>query len=56
VERISRLAEKGHDDIEMGFHLCNGNFEHRHRMEPRATVTMVGIATVILQGAQYPVR
>jgi hypothetical protein len=56
VERILRLADKVNEDVEMGFHLCYGDFEHKHWMEPNDTGTMVGIATAILERAKHPVK
>jgi hypothetical protein len=56
VQRIVRLADKVNDDVEMGFHLCYGDYEHRHWMEPRDTGTMVDLATALLRRVKHPVR
>ncbi len=35
VERIVRLGDAVPDDIELGFHLCYGDYEHKHHRNPK---------------------
>jgi hypothetical protein len=41
VERLVRLGEAVPGDVELGFHLCYGDFGHKHFIEPRDTGLMV---------------
>ena len=45
--RLARLAGYVPDGVELGFHLCYGDFEHRHTREPQDTATMVELANAI---------
>ena len=41
IERLHACAQIVPDDVEVGFHLCYGDFQHRHFMSPRD----LGVAT-----------
>lgn len=44
VERIVRLSEQVPADVEMGYHLCYGDFQHQHFVEPEDTSRLVELA------------
>lgn len=35
IDRLTQCAEKIPDDVQVGFHLCYGDFKHQHFMNPR---------------------
>jgi hypothetical protein len=35
IERLTRCADKIPSDVELGFHLCYGDYGHKHFMNPR---------------------
>jgi len=56
VDRIMLLADQVHQDVELGFHHCYGDVDHKHWMEPNDTGTMVGVAKAILARNKHPVN
>ena len=50
VERLLRLAHQVPDSIEMGFHLCYGDSQHKHFCEPKDTGLLVAISNDIAGG------
>ena len=49
-ERLLRLASKVPEPVEIGFHLCYGDSQHKHFCEPEDTGKLVMIANGIAQG------
>ncbi|KAF2648305.1 hypothetical protein K491DRAFT_612991 [Lophiostoma macrostomum CBS 122681] len=47
IERVVRIASAVHDSVELGFHLCYGDFDHKHFVEPTDTAIMVDFANSI---------
>lgn len=45
--RFKRLADAVPEDVELGFHLCYGDFANRHFIEPQDAAKMVGLANEI---------
>jgi methionine synthase II (cobalamin-independent) len=45
--RLARLASYVPEGVELGYHLCYGDFEHRHTREPLDTAAMVELANAI---------
>ena len=45
--RLARLAAAVPADVELGFHLCYGDFGHRHFMSPRDAGTLVRLANTL---------
>ncbi len=45
--RLARLASYVPEGIELGYHLCYGDFEHRHTREPQDTAAMVELTNAI---------
>jgi hypothetical protein len=44
VERLARAAAAVADDVELGFHLCYGDYEHRHFTQPGDAGRLVALA------------
>jgi methionine synthase II (cobalamin-independent) len=49
--RIGNLVPKG---VELGYHLCYGDFRHKHGVEPKDVANMVRIANAIAGGLTRP--
>jgi hypothetical protein len=59
TETIARLARMGSwvpEGVELGYHLCYGDFEHRHGREPQDTGPMVEIANGIAAAVQRDIN
>ena len=48
ADAFARLAAAVPGDVELGFHLCYGDFEGRHFVDPQDTTKMVELANLIL--------
>jgi methionine synthase II (cobalamin-independent) len=44
IERLSACAHKIPEDVHVGFHLCYGDFQHKHFMNPRDLGVLTEIA------------
>jgi methionine synthase II (cobalamin-independent) len=55
VERILRVAATVDEGVELGFHLCYGDIEHKHFVEPKDTSKLRAIASAILNGVKRKV-
>ena len=47
VERLGRLGDAVPAEVELGYHLCYGDMNHRHWKEPEDTAVLVRIANAI---------
>jgi ornithine cyclodeaminase/alanine dehydrogenase-like protein (mu-crystallin family) len=47
LDALAELASAIPDDVELGYHLCYGDFEHQHSVEPTDLSTVVEIANGI---------
>jgi hypothetical protein len=52
--RMKRLGEAVPADVELGIHLCYGDWEARHFVEPKDMGKMVGIANLITDAIAHP--
>ncbi|KAI0415222.1 hypothetical protein F5X98DRAFT_347324 [Xylaria grammica] len=48
VERIVRLSERIPEDVKIAFHLCYGDLQHKHFIEPQDTSLLVELANALL--------
>ncbi|WP_227980430.1 hypothetical protein [Nocardia spumae] len=48
VTRLTRLGAAVPDGVELGYHLCYGDFGHRHFAEPADTGRMVAVMSAVL--------
>ncbi|HEY7466921.1 MAG TPA: hypothetical protein VIB47_09545 [Dehalococcoidia bacterium] len=55
IERMVGLAAPVPDDVELGYHLCYGDWEHRHMVEPTDMAYLVEIANGISAGVSRPI-
>jgi hypothetical protein len=55
LERINRLCRDIPKDVELGFHLCYGDFEAKHFIEPLDAASMVSFANELAQKAGHRV-
>ena len=49
LERLTRLVKAVDQDVPMGFHLCYGDFDHKHFVEPVDATLLVEMANTIVQ-------
>ncbi|KAF2250222.1 hypothetical protein BU26DRAFT_518639 [Trematosphaeria pertusa] len=47
VDRLSRFANRVAPDVELGFHLCYGDLNHRHFIEPKDMGLLVKVANAL---------
>ncbi|MEV3921185.1 hypothetical protein [Actinomadura coerulea] len=50
VKRLVRLGDAVPEDVELGYHLCYGDFEHTHFVEPADTSKLAAVAGGIAEG------
>jgi hypothetical protein len=50
VTRLVRLGDAVPSDVELGYHLCYGDFGHRHFVEPAETSKLAAVAGEIAAG------
>jgi len=55
MARFARICQPVPDDVELGFHLCYGDFEARHFVEPRDAARMVDLANALVRTAARPI-
>jgi hypothetical protein len=56
VDRIIRLSSHVPDDVELGYHLCYGDFQHQHFVEPEDTRRLVALANSVSEGVERPIE
>ncbi len=56
VERIARVSSHIPDDVEMGYHLCYGDFQHQHFVEPQDTSRLVELANSLSAAVARPIQ
>jgi len=52
---FSRLGEAVPTDVELGFHLCYGDFDGKHFIEPQDMTKMVALANLIFESVKRPI-
>jgi hypothetical protein len=55
VQRIARICAPIPPDVELGFHLCYGDFGARHFIEPKDMGKMVQICNALAQAVAHPI-
>jgi ubiquinone/menaquinone biosynthesis C-methylase UbiE len=56
LERLLRLSRHVPHDVELGYHFCYGDVQHRHFTEPADTGTLVEIANALTAGLGRPLH
>ena len=54
-DRVCRLADAVPGDVELGFHLCYGDYQHRRSVEPADAASLVHLANTLVDGTRRPV-
>ena len=55
IERLVRLGDAVPAGVELGYHLCYGDMNHRHWKEPEDTAVLVRIANSIASAVSRPI-
>ncbi len=55
LERIARLGDAVPAGVELGFHLCYGDMNHRHWKEPEDAAVLVRIANALAASVARPI-
>jgi methionine synthase II (cobalamin-independent) len=56
VTRLARLAAAVPDEVELGIHLCYGDAQHRHFVQPKDTGIAVALANAIAGAVSRPIN
>ncbi len=56
VERLVRLGNAVPAAVELGYHLCYGDYRHRHFVEPADAGRLTAIANAVSAGVQRPLQ
>ncbi|MBV9327120.1 MAG: hypothetical protein JO352_25475 [Chloroflexi bacterium] len=54
IQEIARLADYVPSGVQLGYHLCYGDFEHKHGLQPPSLAVCVEIANGITATASRP--
>jgi hypothetical protein len=55
IARLKRLADAVPTDVELGFHLCYGDYEAKHSVEPIDAAKMVELANALSSSVRHPI-
>jgi len=55
IERMKRLIAAVPDDVELGFHLCYGDWDAKHFIEPLDAAKLVDVANALTGAATRPI-
>jgi methionine synthase II (cobalamin-independent) len=55
MARIERLGAAVPEDVELGFHLCYGDYDAKHFIEPLDTTKMVEVANAMAETVNRPI-
>jgi methionine synthase II (cobalamin-independent) len=55
IARLKRLADAVPLDVELGFHLCYGDYDAKHFVEPIDGTKMVELANAIASSVRHPI-
>jgi len=56
IDRLKRCAEHVPADVELGFHLCYGDFKHKHFMNPRDLGVVTAISNRLTAAVERPIQ
>jgi hypothetical protein len=54
-EAMARISAAVPDDVELGYHLCYGDWQHEHMKQPQDTANLVELVNRFLEGVDRPV-
>jgi len=55
LARLKRLGDAVPDDVELGFHLCYGDLDAKHFVDPIDATKMVELANSLAQSVKHPI-
>ena len=55
IARLKRLADSVPIDVELGFHLCYGDYDAKHFVEPIDAAKMVELANALASNVRHPI-
>jgi hypothetical protein len=55
IDRLRRLGEAVPAAVELGYHFCYGDMNHKHSLEPRDTGIMTDLANDLAQALPRPI-
>ena len=55
LKRLARMIDAVPEPVQVGYHLCYGDFRHKHGVEPKDMATMVRMATIIAENVHRPI-
>jgi hypothetical protein len=56
IERLVRLGNHVPGDVELGYHLCYGDYEHQHFKQPEDAAVLVEMTNAISAGVERPIQ
>jgi hypothetical protein len=56
VERLVRVGNRVPRDVELGYHLCYGDYQHKHFKEPEDASRLVQLANAVTAGVNRPIQ
>jgi len=56
IERLIRIGNHVPAEVELGYHLCYGDYEHRHFKQPADAANLVEMANAISAGVTRPIQ
>ena len=56
VEHVAAVGNWIDDDVDMGFHLCYGDWQHKHLQQPDDIANVVELTNGFLAGVERPVQ
>jgi len=56
IERLVRISHVVPDDVELGFHLCYGDYDHEHFHEPDDAANLAEVANRIVAAVRRPIQ
>lgn len=56
IERLVRIGERVPEDVDLGYHLCYGDWEHHHFIEPTDAGNLVEVANALSARVRRPIR
>jgi hypothetical protein len=55
IDRVVRICRPVPADVELGFHLCYGDWDAKHFVEPSDAGAMVGLANALVDAIDHPI-
>lgn len=56
ISRLGRLGNIIPRDIDLGFHLCFGDFGHKHFVEPESLEPLIAVANAVSDSVSRPIK